>query len=71
MNVGVLAEQKPNENRVSLTPTGVSALMAAGHALYIGSGAGAAARYGDEEYQAAGGNLVYDREEVFGRSDLC
>jgi alanine dehydrogenase len=70
MFIGILCETKPTENRVCLTPSGVAGLTSSGHRVVVESGAGAAARFADDEYRAAGAQVVYDREEVFGRSDL-
>lgn len=70
MNIGVLSERDSTENRVSLTPSGAAALVRAGHRVVVDSGAGNAARFGDDEYQRAGAWIVYDREEVIGRSDM-
>ena len=70
MILGVPLEREPSENRVALTPAGVRALVHRGHAVVIESGAGRAARFSDEEYEGAGGRLVYDPEEVLGRADL-
>jgi alanine dehydrogenase len=70
MEIGVLAEPKGRENRVCLTPSGVRALVLAGQEVVAESGAGAMARFTDDDYRAAGARVVYDREEVFGRSEL-
>jgi alanine dehydrogenase len=70
MNIGVPLERGATENRVALTPAGVRTLTQRGHALVVQSGAGLASRFDDEEYRAAGARVVYDREEVFGRSEL-
>ena len=70
MNIGILSEQGFSENRVCLTPAGAHALVLAGHRVFVEAGAGAAAKFTDEEYQKTGATILYDREEVFGRSDL-
>ncbi len=71
MNIGVLSERVSSESRVCLTPAGARNLVMHGHRVVVESGAGALARFGDEEYQDAGAWVVYDREEVLGRSDLA
>ena len=43
MIIGVPKEIKNNENRVALTPAGVSTLVARGHKVYVQSTAGDAA----------------------------
>ena len=70
MNIGILSEQGFSENRVCLTPAGAHALVLSGHRVFVEAGAGSAARFTDEEYQKSGATILYDREEVFGRSDL-
>jgi alanine dehydrogenase len=70
MIVGVPLERDATENRVGLTPSGARALTHQGHLVVVESGAGRAARFGNDEYAAAGAHLVYDHEEVFGRADL-
>jgi alanine dehydrogenase len=58
------------ENRVCLTPSDASSLVLAGHEVVVESGAGNAGRFSDEDYRVAGARVVYDRDEVFGRSEL-
>ena len=58
------------EKRVALSPAGVRELVAAGAQVVVESGAGAAAGFLDEAYRKAGGQIVYSREEVFGRSEV-
>jgi alanine dehydrogenase len=70
MVIGVLAEPRTTENRVCLTPAAAGSLSGAGHPVVVESGAGMAAHFNDEDYRAAGARVVYDRDEVFGRSEL-
>jgi len=70
MNVGVLNESSKIENRAGLTPSSVSFLVEKGHAVYIQAGAGLKAGYANEEYANQGANIVFTKEEVFGRSDV-
>ncbi len=57
------------EGRVALTPQGVRELVARGHRVYVERGAGAGAGFKDEEYEAAGAQLV-DQEEAFRRGEV-
>ncbi len=57
--VGVLREQVRDENRVALTPDGVTRLRAAGHVVLVEQGAGRRAWYLDEDYTAAGAQVVH------------
>lgn len=70
MRVGVPREIKVHEYRVGLTPPSVADLVAAGHQVYVESGAGAGIDYTDEEYVRAGAKVVANAEEVFALSDL-
>lgn len=57
MNIGVPKEIKPQEFRVSTTPTAVSTLVRAGHDVVVEHGAGADSGFSDAEYLAAGARL--------------
>ncbi len=70
MDIGIPAEQQPNEYRVGLTPQGVSLLAQAGHRCYIEQGAGHGAGFTDMEYERAGGRIVYGVREIYERADL-
>ncbi len=70
MNVGVLNEGCKIENRVGLSPSGVSLLVEHGHTVYVQAGAGLKSGYSNEEYSDLGGEIVFTKEEVFGRSDV-
>ncbi|MFQ6083377.1 MAG: alanine dehydrogenase [Candidatus Aminicenantia bacterium] len=70
MNIGILNENEKIESRVALIPASVSEFVEKGHAIYIQSKAGAGAGYTDQEYLQVGGEMVYSKEEVFGRSEI-
>lgn len=57
MKIGVPTELKSNENRVAMTPSGVSLLTNAGHEVCIESGAGLGSGFTDEEYVEAGATI--------------
>ncbi len=65
MRIGVPKEIKNNENRVAMTPSGVSSFVNAGHQVYIESGAGGGASFIDEEYVRAGASVVQTASEVW------
>lgn len=69
MEFGVPKEVRDLEMRVGLTPAGVTALVSAGHSVYVERGAGAGAGFDDEAYLQSGAQLVYSAEELYGRSD--
>lgn len=69
MEFGVPKEIRDLERRVGLTPAGVTALVGAGHTVYVEREAGAGAGFSDDAYVDAGAQLVYSAAEVYGRSD--
>lgn len=70
MKIGVPREVKANEARVAMLPGGVQTLVAAGHAVAVEEGAGAASGYGDELYRSAGAKLVRSASELYSNSEL-
>jgi alanine dehydrogenase len=74
MNIGVPNEMPLSkgilEKRVGLTPGGIHELTSRGMRVFIESGAGAGARFSDEEYRSAGAEVVYSKEEAYKRADL-
>jgi alanine dehydrogenase len=70
MIIGVPCERSANESRVGLTPSAAGALARAGHLVVVESGAGEAARFGDDDYRQAGASIAYSAKEVVGRADL-
>jgi len=70
MEIGVINESAKIENRVGLNPSGVSFLAEKGHKIYVQAGAGLKAGYANEEFSAQGAQIVFTKEEVFGRSDV-
>lgn len=58
MIIGIPKEIKNNENRVGLTPAGVHALVENGHKVRVESGAGMGSYFTDEDYKAAGAEIV-------------
>lgn len=70
MNIGVINESNKIENRAGLSPSGTSVLVERGHTVYIQAGAGLKSGYSNEEYTSLGANIVFTKEEAFGRSDI-
>ena len=70
MIIGVPKEIKDHEFRVGLTPGGVWVLAQAGHRVLVEAGAGVGSGLEDEQYQAAGAELVADKPALFERADL-
>ncbi len=70
MIIGVPKEIKPQENRVGLTPAGVDAFVKAGHKVYLENNAGLGTGFSDEEYEAAGGEILPDARQVYSAADM-
>ena len=70
MLIGVPREIKNNENRVGLTAAGVHELVVRGHQVAVERGAGLGARITDEDYRAAGAEILATAEEVWERSGM-
>ena len=58
MIIGVPKEIKNNENRVGLTPAGVSAFVKAGHPVFVQATAGNGSGFSDADYAAAGATVL-------------
>ncbi|NLU69077.1 alanine dehydrogenase [Streptomyces sp. HNM0574] len=70
MKVGIPREVKNNEFRVAITPAGVHELVRNGHQVYVEGGAGLGSSITDEEYTAAGANILGTADEVWATADL-
>ena len=62
MVIGVPKEIKAEENRVALTPAGVSALVSHGHRVLVERGAGNGSGLTDAQYREAGGRILTARQ---------
>jgi alanine dehydrogenase len=70
MLIGVPKEIKTDEYRVGLTPATVSELTARGHRVLAETHAGAGAGLADQEYIAAGAEIIPGAEQIFQRAEL-
>ena len=70
MIIGVPKEIKHQEHRVGLLPSAAYQLVHRGHRVRVQRGAGVGAGYPDEDYAAAGAELVEEAAAVFGEADL-
>ncbi|HEX5364685.1 MAG TPA: alanine dehydrogenase [Gallionella sp.] len=70
MKIGIPKEIKPNENRVSVVPSGVEALVSAGHQVIVETGAGHGSGFSDAQYQVAGAQIADDADAVWAVSEL-
>ena len=70
MIIGIPKEIKEGENRISMTPAGVHALVLDGHDVLVEQSAGVGSGLADEEYAREGAEIVEDRRAIFARSDM-
>ena len=70
MIIGVPREIKDNEARVGVTPAGVKALTEAGHKVLVETHAGELSAFTDDDYQAAGAEIVGSAHNVWANADM-
>ena len=70
MQIGVLKGIKTEENRVSMTPSGVEILARAGHRVMIEQGAGLGSGYTDDQYRAAGAEIAATPAAIYAQAEL-
>jgi alanine dehydrogenase len=70
MIIGVPKEVKDHESRVGITPAGVKSLTEAGHKVLLETRAGEISALTDDEYQAAGAEIVGSAHSVWGLADM-
>lgn len=70
MIIGVPKEIKNNENRVGMTPSGVSTLVKKGHTVYVQHTAGINSGFPDEAYTAVGAQILPTIEAVYAVSEM-
>ena len=58
MKIAIVRERTDGETRVAATPETVTRFIALGNTVAVEAGAGAAARFTDESYRAAGAEIV-------------
>jgi alanine dehydrogenase len=70
MKIGCPKEIKNHEYRVGLTPNAVHAYVQAGHQVYIEQGAGLGSAISDDEYRAAGAEVLPGAGAVWAAADM-
>jgi alanine dehydrogenase len=70
MLIGVPKEIKDNEFRVGLTPASVAELTHHGHSVLVEKSAGVGSGLSDDEYVAAGAELVDGPQQIFARAEM-
>lgn len=70
MLIGVPKEVKDHESRVGIVPSGVKALVDAGHQVLVETRAGELSSMLDEDYKSAGAEIAPDATEIWRRADM-
>lgn len=70
MIIGIPREIKDSEYRVAATPEGVRELTRAGHRVVVEAGAGAGSALADEDFAAAGAEILPDADAVFAEAEM-
>jgi alanine dehydrogenase len=70
MIVGILKEIKAEENRVSMTPSGVEMMKQNGHVVLVEKNAGVGSGFPDEAYSSAGAEIVDTPSKIFNRAEM-
>ncbi len=70
MIVGVVKEIKNHEYRVGLTPDNAKAFVDAGHQVLVEASAGEGSSFTDDEYVAAGAEVIASAAEIWSKSEM-
>lgn len=70
MIIGIPKEIKNNENRVSVTPSGVAELVKNGHKVYVQATAGVNSGFPDEEYVKSGAQILPTIKDVYDIAEM-
>jgi NAD(P) transhydrogenase subunit alpha len=70
VKLAVPKECRPGERRVAVTPENVARLIKMGFAVAVEHDAGAAASFGDDDYVAAGAEIVADTRAIWQTGDI-
>ncbi|MCR5878477.1 Re/Si-specific NAD(P)(+) transhydrogenase subunit alpha [Phenylobacterium sp. J367] len=68
--IAVTRERRAGETRVAATPETVKKLIAAGFAVTVEAGAGAAASYPDADYKDAGATIAKTAKDALAKADI-
>ena len=70
MIIGIPKEMKNNEFRVSVTPSGVHAYVAAGHQVLVEKNAGVGSGISDVDYIQVGAKIIDSADEIWQKAEL-
>ena len=69
MNIGVLKDIKPDENRVALIPSQAHQLLKQNHTVYVEQDAGKKSNFSDEQYKTNGA-IISHKNEILEKCEL-
>jgi alanine dehydrogenase len=70
VRIGIPKEVKDHEYRVGMTPASVHSLVRSGHRVQVQDGAGLGSGIPNEDYVAAGAEIVADAAAVYGAAEM-
>ena len=70
MKIGIPKEIKNNENRVGMTPAGVSELVKHGHQVFVQHTAGEGSGFSDKQYAEVGAVILPTIEETYATAEI-
>ena len=70
MNVAILKETLPGENRVSAIPATVKEMVKIGMDVFVETDAGEKSHFSNDDYKTAGADIVSDRSILWAQSDI-
>ena len=70
MLIGIPTEIKNHEYRVAITPAGVAELTRRGHDVLIQAGAGEGSAISDNDFKAAGAQIIASADQVWAEAEL-
>lgn len=70
MRVGIPREIKNHEYRVAISPAGVHELVRRGHTVFLETGAGVGSSFADEDFKAAGAEILSTADQVWESAEL-
>lgn len=70
MKIAIPKELKEREKRVSITPPVVKELKGKGFDIIVETGAGLLSFYSDEDYKAAGAEIIADKKNLLSQADV-
>lgn len=70
MIIGIPKEIKNNENRVGMTPAGVSSMIKSGHGVYVQANAGVNSGFNDVDYTDVGAKILPTIEDIYAKAEM-